>query len=89
MLFESPYQHAADHAEKGIHFDFIKRATPTWLSTTALPRVRAVRAAVPYIYTRIKPVSTSADTISKEAMAQHWIARNALDEERAYCPASP
>ncbi|WP_256537001.1 DUF6543 domain-containing protein [Pseudomonas sp. 28 E 9] len=84
MLFESPYQHAASHAEKGIHFDFIKRALPGWLSSTTLARVRAVQAASPCVYTRITSIDRTLNTASKEAMAEHWTARNTVDETFKY-----
>lgn len=84
MLFDRPYLHAASHAERGIHFDLIKAATPDWLSTTTLTRVRELKAAAPFVYTRLTSVDKTPDTVSKEAMAEHWTSRNALDEEFKY-----
>ncbi|MBY8931388.1 hypothetical protein J1G34_20330 [Pseudomonas sp. Wu6] len=84
MLLESPYQHAARHAETGIHFDLIKRALPAWLSSTTLARVRAVQAASPCVYTRITSIDRPLNTASTEAMAEHWTARNTLDETFKY-----
>lgn len=84
MLFESPYHHAASHAEKGIHFDFIKRAIPDWLSSTTLARARAVQAASPYVYTRITSIDEALNSVSKEAMAAHWTSRNTVDETFKY-----
>ncbi|MBY8969173.1 hypothetical protein J1G33_02100 [Pseudomonas sp. P867] len=84
MLLERPYLHAASHASQGIHFDFIQRAIPDWLRTATLTRVRAVRGASPYVYTRLKAVDAPADPAPREAMAEHWAARNALDEQLKY-----
>ncbi|MBD8151213.1 hypothetical protein IFT37_02535 [Pseudomonas fluorescens] len=84
MLLERPYRHAASHARQGIHFDFIQRSIPDWLSTTTLARARAVQAASPYVYARLTSVDTRADTVSKAAMADCWRSRNAVDETFRY-----
>lgn len=84
MLFDRPYLHAADYTALGIHFDFIKAATPTWLRTASLNRARALQTAAPYVYRRIKSLDTRPDTVSKSAMGEHWAARNTVDEELKY-----
>lgn len=84
MLFEPPYPHAASHAEKGMHFDLIQRSVPEWLSTSTLTRVRALQAASPFVYTRLKSTVPLADTVSKDALAKQWTARNDLDDHFKY-----
>lgn len=84
MFFERPSPHAASHAQKGMHFDVIQRSIPDWLSATTLTRARALKAASPFVYTRLNSLDTRADTVSTEAMAEQWTARNALDEHFKY-----
>ncbi|MGL4272015.1 MAG: dermonecrotic toxin domain-containing protein, partial [Pseudomonas paracarnis] len=67
-----------------MHFDVIQRSIPDWLSATTLTRARALKAASPFVYTRLNSLDTRADTVSTEAMAEQWTARNALDEHFKY-----